>query len=54
MKLNGTHRLLFNADANILGGSIYTRRKNTEALVIASKEIGVEVNAEKTKYVVIS
>jgi hypothetical protein len=32
-----------------LGGSIHTIRKNTEALVIDSKEIGLEVNAEKTK-----
>jgi di/tripeptidase len=37
-----------------LGGSIYTIRKNTEALLIASKEIGLEVNAEKTKYTVMS
>jgi hypothetical protein len=30
----------------------HTVRKNTEALLIASKEIGSEVNAEKTKYMV--
>ena len=29
-------------------------QKNTEALVIASKKIGLEVNAEKTKYMVVS
>jgi hypothetical protein len=29
-------------------------RKNTEALVIISKEIGLEVNAEKAKYVIMS
>jgi hypothetical protein len=32
-----------------LGGCIHTIQKNTEALVVAGKEIGVEVNAEKTK-----
>jgi len=38
----------------MLGGSIHTIRKNTEALVIASKGIGLEVNAGPTKYVVMS
>jgi hypothetical protein len=37
-----------------LSGTIHTIRKNTEALVIASKEIGLEVNAEKTEYMVMS
>jgi hypothetical protein len=36
----------------MLGGSIHTIKKNTEALMVASKEIGLEVNAEKTKYMV--
>jgi hypothetical protein len=55
LKLNGTHQLLFYADdVNILDGSIYTMRKNTENLVIASKEMGLEVNTEKTKYMVMS
>jgi len=40
LKLNGAHRLLVNADdVTILGRSIHTRKKNTEALVVASKEI---------------
>jgi hypothetical protein len=51
LKLNGTHQLLvYAADDNIFGGSIHTIRKNTDASLIASKEIGLKVNAEKTKY----
>jgi hypothetical protein len=51
LKLNGTHHLLVYADGNILGGSINTVKKNMEVLIVCSKEIGIEVNAEKTKYV---
>jgi len=44
LKLSGTHQLLVSADnVNILGTSIYTTQKNTEPVVIASKEIGLEV-----------
>jgi len=50
-KLNGTHQLLAYADdVNILGGSVHTVKKNAEALVVATKEIGLKVNADKTKY----
>jgi len=34
-------------DVNILGRSVHSIKKNTEALVAASGEIGLEVNAEK-------
>jgi hypothetical protein len=54
LQLNVAYQLLVYADINVLIGSIHTLRKNTEALTIASKEIGVEVNAEKTKYMVMS
>jgi hypothetical protein len=55
LKLNDTHQLsVYADDVNILGGSIHTSRKNREALLIASKKIGLEVNAEKTKYMVMS
>ena len=29
------------------------RKKNTEALVVGAKEVGLEVDADKTKYVVV-
>jgi hypothetical protein len=51
LRLNGTHQLLVYAD--LLGGSIHAIGKNTGALVVANKEIGLEVNAEKTKYMVV-
>jgi len=35
-----------------LGGHVYTINKNAEVLVVASKEIGLEVNTDKTKYMV--
>ena len=41
-------------DANILSGSIHIIKKNTQALSVASMEIGIEVNAYKTKYIVMS
>ena len=54
LKLKGTHQLLVYAhDVYILGGSVHTVKK-AEALVVATKEIGLEVNADKTEYMVMS
>jgi len=53
LKLSGTHHLLAYADdVNILGGSVHSVKEKAEALVVASKETGLEINAEKTKYMV--
>jgi hypothetical protein len=53
--LNGTHQLLVYADdVNILGGSVHTIQRNTQACVVAIKGIGLEVNADKIKYTVMS
>jgi len=55
LKLNGTHQLLAYADdVNILGGSVHILKENAEALVAATREIGLEVIANKTKYIVTS
>jgi hypothetical protein len=55
LKLNGTHQLLVYADdINILGGSVHIIKESAEALLVTSKEIGLEVNADKTKYMVMS
>jgi hypothetical protein len=37
-------------DINILGGSAHTIKKNTEDLIVSIKAIGLEVNADKPKY----
>jgi hypothetical protein len=53
--LNGTHQLLpYADDLNLLGDNIDTINKNTETLIDASMEVGLEVNIEKTKYVLVS
>jgi hypothetical protein len=55
LKLNGTHHLLAYADDdNILGGSVHTVKENAETLVVATKGIGLEVNADKAKYMIMS
>jgi len=55
LKLNGTHQLLAYADdVNILGGGIHTVKEIAQALVAATREIGLEVSADKTKYMVMS
>ena len=55
LKLNGTHQLLAYADyVNTLGGSVDNVKKNAEALVATTKEIGLEVNDHKTKYMTVS
>jgi hypothetical protein len=45
LKLSGTHQLVYANDVSVLGGSVHTIKQNAETLLVASKQIGIEVNA---------
>jgi hypothetical protein len=55
LKINGAHQLLAYADdVNLLLDNIDTIKKKTETFIDASKEVGLGINAEKTKYMLLS
>jgi hypothetical protein len=55
LKLNGTNQLLAYADdVNLLGDNIDTIKKHKETLSDTSKEVGLEINVDKTKYMLLS
>jgi hypothetical protein len=51
MKLN---LLAYADDVNLLRDNIDTTKKNTETLIDASEEVGLEINVEKNKYMLLS
>jgi hypothetical protein len=54
LKLNGTHQLLAYADdVNLVGDNIHAIKDNRDILIDASKEVGLEINVEKTKYMLL-
>ena len=53
--MNGKYQLLVYADdVNMLGKNLQIIRKNTEFFIKASKDIGLQVNSDKTKYMITS
>jgi hypothetical protein len=55
LKLNGTQLLqVYADDVNLLCHNIDTMKRNTETLIDASTDAGLEVNAEEIKYIFLS
>jgi hypothetical protein len=55
LELNGTHQLLVYADdINLVGDSINAIKENKATLLQASKDVGLEINAKKMKYMIMS
>jgi hypothetical protein len=55
LEFNGTHLLLVYADdVNLSGDSVNTMKENSETFLEASRDIGLEINAEKTKCMIMS
>ena len=53
--MNGKYKLrVYADDVNMLGENLQTVTENTEIFIKASKDIGLEVNSEKTKYMITS
>jgi hypothetical protein len=46
--------LVYADDINLLGDSVSTIKENSETLLEASRDIGLEINAEKPKYMIMS
>jgi hypothetical protein len=55
LEFYGTHQLLVcDDDINLLCDSVNTMKENSKSLLEASRDIGLEINTEKTKYMIIS
>ena len=55
LKLNGTRQLLVYADdVNTVGGIVHIIKNTEDLVVVSTKETGLEVNGDKTQYMVIS
>jgi hypothetical protein len=52
LELNGTHQ--HGDDVNLLRNSINTIKQNTKTLLEARRDVGLQINAEKTKYMIMT
>jgi len=53
--LNGTHQLLvYSGDVNMIGENVLTIKKNAKSSLASGREIGLEANSLKTKYVIMT
>jgi hypothetical protein len=50
LKLNGTHQLLVYDDVNLLEDNIDSIKENAKTLIDPNRMVGLEENAEETKY----
>jgi len=46
--------LVYADDINIMGGSVRTIKENTEAVIVASRETGLELIVDKSTYIAMS
>jgi ribosomal protein S4E len=55
LKVNGTlQHLIYVGHVSVESGSTHTTKKNTKSLIAASKEIGLALNADEGKQMVMS
>ena len=53
--MNGTHQLLvYSGDVNMIGENVLTIKKNAKSSLASGREIGLEANSLKTKYVIMT
>ena len=53
--MNGTHQLLvYSGDVNMIGENVLTMKKNAKSSLASGREIGLEANSLKTKYVIMT
>jgi SHS2 domain-containing protein len=54
VEVHETHQRLLYVDVNLLGENLYVLKKSTDMPLDASKKVGLEIIAEKTKYIFVS